>query len=267
MKTIAESDIIPIRKRASKTNKYDYGNVLIFGGSIGYFGAPALSALAAYRTGSGLVSVALEEEDYPFYLNLNPEVMIKRYLDLEEVDKLLIGKDAALFGPGLEDNLINEKILRLLLSKDIPLVIDATGLMILKRIGFTDNLKHCILTPHMGEARRLLDDEDPQAKSGVLTSLGAVVIFKDNVTSIMDDEHAFLSDRGHPGMAKAGSGDVLSGVILSLLGQGYARIEAAKLGVYLHQVAGSIAVAECGEHSLIASDIISALGKAISGSR
>lgn len=263
MKKIAKDELRPLSKRSKHTNKYDYGHVLIFGGSIGFFGAPALSALAAYRTGSGLVSIALEEDDYAFYVNMNPEVMVKRYIDIEEVEKMLENKDAVLFGPGLADNLMNEQILKLLLRKNIPLVIDATGLTILKKVGLGKRFDHVILTPHMGEARRLLESEEPAKEVSTLTSLGATVVLKDAVTAIYTKQFEGQLDYGHPGMAKAGSGDVLAGIIASLLGQKYSLFDAAKYGVYLHQIAGQIAVEKRGEHSLIASDIIDSIGAAL----
>jgi len=121
-----------------------------------------------------------------------------------------------------------------------------------------------ILTPHMGEAKRLLDSENPQSQTNVLTDLGATLVLKDAVTTISNNEFQGQLDYGHPGMAKAGSGDVLAGIITSLLGQKYSLLEAAKYGVYLHQIAGCIAVNKCGEHSLMASDIIESIGEAIS---
>lgn len=263
MKKITKDELITLSKRSKYTNKYDYGHVLIFGGSIGFFGAPALSALSAYRTGSGLVSIALQEDDYAFYVNLNPEVMVKRYIDIEEVEKMLENKDAVLFGPGLADNLMNERILKLLLRKNIPLVVDATGLTILKRVGLDKRLDHVVLTPHMGEARRLLDSQEPQKEVTTLTSLGATVVLKDAVTTIYSKQFEGQLDYGHPGMAKAGAGDVLAGIITSLLGQKYSLLDASLYGVYLHQIAGQIAVEKRGEHSLIASDIIDAIGSAL----
>ena len=263
MKKLTHDDVVPIGKRKKHTNKYDYGNIIIFGGSIGFFGAPALSSLAAYRTGSGLVSVALEEDDYVYYVNLTPEVMIKRYLDVEEALRLVENKDAILFGPGLEDNAMNEKILRALLDKNIPMVIDATGISILKRINGEKRLDNVILTPHMGEARRLLNTEDPLACVKSLTDRGATFVIKDDVTNIYKDDYAAQLDYGNPGMAKAGSGDVLAGIIVSLLGQKYSLLEAAKYGVYVHQMAGHIAVERIGEHSILASDIIDAIGEAL----
>ncbi|MDD4154049.1 MAG: NAD(P)H-hydrate dehydratase [Bacilli bacterium] len=263
MKKLSKNDVTLISKRLKHTNKYDYGNILIFGGSIGFFGAPSLSALAAFRAGSGLVSIALEEDDFSYFVNLNPEVMIKRYLDVEEVMKLTEKKDAILFGPGLEENLMNEKILRALLDLDIPLVIDATGLRILSKIGFDRRLSHVILTPHMGEARRLLNCDDPLSKISTLTDFGATVVLKSDVTIIAQGQNIVQLDYGHPSMAKAGSGDVLAGIIVSLLGQKYNLLEASKYGVYIHSLAGQIATAKYGEHSIIASDIIDSIGLAL----
>lgn len=263
MKKLTHDDVVPIGKRKKHTNKYDYGNIIIFGGSIGFFGAPSLSALAAYRTGSGLVSIALEEDDYFYYVNLTPEVMVKRFLDVEEALRLVENKDAILFGPGLEDNAMNEKILRALLDQKVPLVIDATGITILKRINGEKRLDNVILTPHMGEARRFLDSEDPESCIKKLTERGATVVLKDAVTNIYKDDYVAQLDYGNPGMAKAGSGDVLAGIIVSLLGQKYSLLEAAKYGVYVHQMAGHLAVERIGEHSILASDIIAAIAEAL----
>ena len=263
MKNLSIEDVVPISKRSKHTNKYDYGNILIFGGSIGFFGAPDLSAMAAFRTGSGLVSIALEEDDYSLYLNLHAEVMIKRFIDVEEALKLSENKNAILFGPGLEENTMNERILRRLLDKNIPLVIDATGISLLKKIGLDQRLNHVIITPHMGEARKLLDTDNPLSKIEVLTALGATIVLKDDVTTIAQGPYIAKLDYGHPGMAKAGSGDVLAGIIVSLLGQKYSLLEAAKYGVYIHQIAGQIAIEKEGEHSIIASDITSAIGAAL----
>lgn len=263
MKKLTKNDVVPLAKRQKETNKYDYGHVVIFGGSIGFFGAPALSALSAYRMGSGLVSIALEEDDYVLYVNLNPEVMVKRFIDVEEVTKIIQNKDAILFGPGLEENVMNEKILRVLLDADCPLVIDATGLTILKKIGFDHRLNHVILTPHMGEAKKLLSTDSPKQKINLLTDLGATVVLKDAVTNIYQKDFSGQFDYGTPSMAKGGSGDVLAGIITSLLGQKYSLLDAAKYGVYIHQLAGQIATHRVGEHSLMASDIITAIGEAL----
>ena len=158
---------------------------------------------------------------------------------------------------------MNEKILRVLLDADCPLVIDATGLTILKKVGFDHRLDHVILTPHMGEAKRLLSTDDPHEKVSQLTDLGATVVLKDFVTTIYQKDFSGQFDYGTPSMAKGGSGDVLAGVITSLLGQKYSLLDAAKYGVYIHQLAGQLAAHRFGEHSLIASDIISSIGEAL----
>lgn len=264
-KKLTASELPIVRKRLKNTNKYDYGSILIIGGSIGYFGAPALSAFSAYRTGSGLVTVLLQKGDYPLYTNFNPEVMVKPYYNLTELNEVTQKKRAVLFGPGLKINdQTNEDVLRFLLQSKVPLVVDASGLAILHCLLEGDyDFHNVIVTPHTGEAQKLLDCEHPEEELSKLTNLGITVVLKDAYTVIASRKEKYLADLGNPGMATAGSGDVLSGMIVSLLGQGYTPLEAAKLGVYLHQSAGNLARDEVGEDSMMASDIIKKLPEAI----
>jgi ADP-dependent NAD(P)H-hydrate dehydratase / NAD(P)H-hydrate epimerase len=265
IKKLTISDLPIFGKRAAKTNKYDYGSVLVIGGSVGYFGAPAMSALSAYRTGSGLVTVLLQKEDYPFYQNLNPEVMVHPYDSFEGLADALIKKNVVLFGPGLNaDDTLNEKVLKVLLERKVPLVIDAAGLTILHSLldaGYS--FENVIVTPHRGEAQKLLDSLTPEKVINQLTNRGLTVVLKDATTLIANVGNQFMADQGNPGMATAGSGDVLAGMIASLLGQGYTPLEAATMGVYLHQSAGNFALDELGEDSMMATDIIRHIPDAI----
>lgn len=259
------TNLPPILPRQKQTNKYDYGSILIIGGSLGFLGAPALSALAAYRTGSGLVTVLVQKKDFPFYHNLTPEVMLRPYENLHDINEALIKKDAVLFGPGLKgDDPLNEDVLWLLLERKIPLVIDASGLTIFKRLLEQDrHFENVIITPHVGEAKRLLDTQEPQKELAKLTQKGITVVLKDADVWIANEHVLYLADRGNPGMATAGSGDVLSGIIVSYLGQKKLPIEAAQLGVFIHQSAGGFAQVEVGEESLMATDIIKHIPEAI----
>ncbi len=264
-KILEISDLPPLKSRQKDTNKYDYGSVLIIGGSQGFLGAPAMSALAAYRTGSGLVTVLIQKKDYPFYHNTNPEVMVKPFDTLRELNEALIKKDAVLFGPGLQsEDSLNEDVLCVLLEKKIPMVIDASGLAILKRLMEQDRaFNNIILTPHIGEAKKLLETDDPTKDLDKLTSKGMTVVLKGPDVWIAQGKRLFLADKGNPGMATAGSGDVLAGIIVSYLGQKKLPIEAAQLGVFIHQSAGCLARDEVGEDSLMATDIIRHLPEAI----
>ncbi len=264
-KRLEKGDLPKLQPRQKLTNKYDYGSILIIGGSQGFFGAPALSALAAYRTGSGLVTVLVQKKDYPFYHNPNPEVMVRPYENLHDLSEALIKKDAVLFGPGLQsDDSLNEDVLWLLLEKKIPIVIDASGLTIFKRLLEQDRtFENVIVTPHTGEAKRLLDSETPEQEIEKLTQRGITVVLKDADVRISNGKAVFLADRGNPGMAKAGSGDVLAGIIVSFLGNKKLPIEAAQLGVFIHQSAGGLARDDVGEDSMMASDIIEHLPSAI----
>lgn len=254
-----------LKKRPAKSNKYDYGNVYIFGGSVGYFGAPLLSALAAYRTGSGLVHIVVPQDIYPLFPQPYPEVMVHPYRKVEEIEYLLGKMDAVLFGPGLnpyDDSQLD--VLRILLKMNKPLVIDASGISLFKRL--LDEVKdgsHLVLTPHTGEAQELLDSETPEKHLGSLTSIKATVVLKDMTTLIARGHKSAVAGEGNPGMATAGSGDVLAGIILSYLGQGHEPFDASKLGVYIQQKAASFAKSAYGEDSMIASDIIAHIHEAI----
>lgn len=264
-KKLKLNDLPKLLPRAKQTNKYDYGSVLIIGGSLGYLGAPALSALASYRSGSGLVTVLIQKKDFPFYHNPNPEVMVRPYENLHDLNEALIKKDAVLFGPGLQaDDPLNEDVLWLLLERNIPLVIDASGLTIFKRLLEQDRrFDQVIITPHTGEAKRLLDSNEPHKELERLTQKGMTVVLKDADVWIANEKTVFVADQGNPGMATAGAGDVLAGIIVSYLGQKKLPIEAAQLSVFIHQSAGCLARDEVGEDSLMATDIIAHLPEAI----
>jgi len=265
IKKLTISDLPIFAQRAPKTNKYDYGSVLVIGGSVGYLGAPAMSALSAYRTGSGLVTVLLQKSDYPFYQNYHPEVMVRPYDSIEGLEDILIKKNVVLFGPGLKaDDPLNEQVLRVLLEKKVPLVIDASGLTILHKLLHLEySFENVVVTPHTGEAKMLMDSLRPDEDIDKLTSLGLTVVLKDATTLIADSSRQYLANQGNPGMATAGTGDVLAGMIASLLGQGHTPLEAAIMGVYLHQSAGNFARSEFGEDSMMATDVISHISDAI----
>ncbi|HAV19814.1 MAG TPA: NAD(P)H-hydrate dehydratase [Firmicutes bacterium] len=264
-KKLSKKQLPKFKHRPKASNKYDYGNVFIFGGSIGYFGAPLLSAFAAYRSGSGLVHIVIPKDMYQLFPQTLPEVMIHPYQKVEEVASLLTKMDACLFGPGLDPNDETQgAVLKILVETNKPLVIDASGLVFLKQQleGLPDG-KNIVITPHTGEARELLDSERPEKDLGALLHKNMTVVLKDSETLVAYHHHRLNAINGNPGMATAGSGDVLAGMILSYLGQGYSPFEASKIAVVMHQEAGNYARDEFGEDSMMASDIISNIPKAI----
>jgi len=275
-------EILP--KRPMNSHKGDYGHILGICGSVGKGGAAALAAMAALRTGAGLITLALPSSlNSSFEVGL-PEVITIPLSETEEgsvseaayetILKSAAKKSCAMVGPGLTTNEETSRlILKLIPILDIPMLIDADGLNILAgNMGILKKRKKAtILTPHPGEMARLCKVEirdiegDPIGyTTKISTDYNVYTVLKGARTIIASPEGAiFINKTGNPGMATAGTGDVLSGIITGLLSQGLPPLEAAKLGVYLHGLAGDIGAEELGEYSLIASDLIEYLPEAI----
>ncbi len=249
-------------KRKNNTHKYHYGSVLTIGGSQGMTGAPLMSAYSALRTGTGLSTIALDEKYLQYMNSIYPELLIKTYKCEADVFNMTTKKNVIIFGPGLgrEGNL-NLNILARLLEMDIPLVIDADGLYYLKQLLHNGlDGKNIIITPHFGEMAALSDID---IKNNPLTAIYELtekyhmtIVLKGPCTIIANKDEMYFCNIGNPGMATAGSGDVLTGMIASLVGQGLSLLDSCKLGVVLHSKAGNWAKEEMGEYSLVATDII-----------
>lgn len=261
MEELNSKNIPLFKKRKKHTNKYDYGSILIIGGSVGFQGAPLMSGLAALRNGSGLVTIAMEKEALLYMTNPFPELMIHPYDTIAEFKIIMAKKyDAFLFGPGLNPNKeINKEILKMILSDGRPLIIDASGLTIFKQFLNNTNFHNVIITPHTGEATKLLDLPKDKLDFSSLLDKEITVVLKDATTVIMNKNVSYISDLGNPGMATAGTGDVLSGIITSFASQKHSLIDSAKLGVYIHSLAGQMAKEKKSETALIATDLIDAL--------
>jgi NAD(P)H-hydrate epimerase len=253
-----------VKKRKHHTHKYHYGYVLTIGGSKGMMGAPVLAGYASLRTGSGLVKILYNNQDIAYMNVPYPELMVDTYENFESIQTHLEKKSAIVFGMGLgKNNVENKALLKRILETDIPLVIDADGIFYLKELLPEFSKRgNIIITPHVGELAMFLGvTTDEVTKTPLLFAkniahnYNITVVLKGAVTVITNDEETYLSTLGNPGLATAGSGDVLSGIIGSYLGQGYNELEAAQMGVILHSLAGDLAVKELGEQSLIASDI------------
>lgn len=273
-------------------HKGDYGHVLVVGGSSGFAGAPALTAIGALRAGAGLVSAAVPASVANGPLaSLAPEAMshpIPSHRGRLRCDRFLTWLysmrpfDVIAVGPGLGQNEETAGVVRALLEiEKRRLVIDADALNIIaageKGLAavISDNGGERILTPHPGEAARLLQVEiadiqrDRAAAAMRIAELSrATVVLKGHGTLVCtSDGKLSICDCGNPGMATGGSGDVLTGVIAALWAQGMAAVDAAALGVWLHARAGDIAASETGEESLIARDIAAHLGLAFRAAR
>jgi ADP-dependent NAD(P)H-hydrate dehydratase len=254
------------------TNKGVQGHVLLIGGSYGKMGSICLSSKAALKTGCGLVTVFIPKCGYEILQISIPEVMTitddheKNISNIQfEIIPQAIG-----IGPGLGQEKETQNALhKLLKTNKIPLVIDADALNILSKNRDWISLlpPKTILTPHPKELERLLGYWNSEEQKMIMALDFALVnnvilVMKGAPTRITDGKTIFENSTGNAALATAGTGDVLTGMITSLLAQNYQPIDAALLGVYLHGLTSEIALFETGYESFIASDVISNLGKA-----
>jgi len=281
MQTI--TNIPKLKPRAADAHKGDFGKVCIIAGSIGMSGAAALAGRAALRAGAGLVRVATPESVLPIVASIEPSFTTIALpedsagrISAKAINIILNAvseNDAVAFGPGIGVSGALKTILETLLEqKNLRLLIDADGLNNLAGIkGWPIKLKaEVILTPHPGEMKRLwpalfreeLPSERQQQAVQLAQRTKTTVALKGAGTVVSDGEKVYINKTGNPGMATAGSGDVLTGVITALMGQGLSNFDATVLGVYIHGLAGDIAAEKTGQVSLIATDIIDALGDA-----
>lgn len=261
--------VIP-RKRFS--HKGTYGHVVLVGGSYGKVGAMLLAAKAALRAGCGLVSVWVPQCGYVPFQTALPEVMVQT----DKGEKYLSGihpkMESATYGVGMGMDVhpeTAEAFGQFLDKAKHPMVIDADALNLLS--AYPDLLKkipvNSILTPHPGELKRLIgtwtDDFDRLEKTREwAVKLKSIILIKGAYTAIVSPQKIWFNSTGNPGMATAGSGDVLAGTITGLLAQGYPPESAARLGVLLHGLAGDLAAKAKSEAALLASDIIENLSGA-----
>lgn len=256
-------------QRPGDAHKGLFGHVMVIGGDLGYGGAAAMAAEAAARVGSGLVSVATRAEHVAGVLARHPELMVAGIASGQQLEPLLDRPTVLVVGPGLGRSSWSEQVLKQVCdaseARNLPLIMDADALNILAEGRVINGSReHWILTPHPGEGARLLDcsvaeieqdrfaaAEELQASYGgtvILKGAGSLVCCGNGVTG--------LANVGNPGMATAGMGDVLSGVLGGLVAQGMPLADAARLGVCIHGIAGDRAAAELGQRGLMATDLI-----------
>jgi hydroxyethylthiazole kinase-like uncharacterized protein yjeF len=264
------------KKRSVFGHKGSYGHVLICGGHHGKTGAAILSSHAALRSGAGLITACVPDGLQLMIHATVPEVMVThpaKLLNAVAEKSGLQSFSAVGIGPGMGTGPEQAALLRhIITSATAPLVIDADALNIISEHQEWLNLlsENTILTPHPGEFRRLFGPCTNSLEMFEKQRIAAqqyriVIVLKGAYTRIATPEgKIFINSTGNPGMATAGSGDVLTGVITALLGQGYTPESAAMLGVYLHGRAGDLALGEQSQESLCASDIIANLGRAFS---
>ena len=261
-----------LSQRARDAHKGDFGKVLIVGGSVGFTGAPVLASRGALRSGTGLVTVAVPQEVWPVVAVKCDEAMARPLGKQENTLALAWGCDALLVGPGLGRSDEARELVRLLCEKfEGPLVLDADGINALEgHIDVLDSRKGrtTVLTPHDGEFARLGGDLTEGDRLGEARAFAAahgcyLVLKGHNTITACPNGLCYVNATGNPGMAVGGSGDVLAGVVLSLLGQGLAPERAAALAVYLHGRAGDLAAEDLGEYGMIPTDLVARLPRAI----
>lgn len=269
-------------RRDPGAHKGDFGKVHILGGSVGYSGAPVLAARGALRSGAGLVSLSVPSSIYSIVAVKCDEIMPSPLPagsdgglaeeSLYPALQALAGKDACLIGPGLGRSPAAEALVCQILSTvQYPVVLDADGLnAVSAHIDRLDARQECptILTPHDGEFRRLGGDLAGKGRLRAALDFaaehGCVVVLKGHGTiTALPNGKAFLNTTGNCGMAKGGSGDVLGGMILSLIGQGIHPVKAAVAAVWLHGRAGDLAAEEQGVHGMTPSDLVERIPAAI----
>lgn len=237
------------------------GHILVVGGGPGMSGAPRMAAEAALRVGAGLVTIAAHPESVSAMNAECPELMCHGIASVSELNPLLAKADVIVLGPGLGRSEWAKLMFTRVMDTTLPLVIDADGLNWLAETTLYSD--RWILTPHPGEAARLLATTAKDIQADRLSAIkaitkkyGGVCVLKGAGSLVSaPNELPALCDKGNPGMATAGMGDVLSGVIGGLLGQRIPAGDAAKLGVYLHAAAGDLA-AKDGERGMVAMDLM-----------
>lgn len=276
METITASrvrSILPRRDPAG--HKGDFGKLLCVCGSVGYTGAPVFASRAAVRTGAGLVFLAVPEQAWPVVAVKSEEAMpfplpetAEGRLSLlaeEPIRQRAASCDAVLIGCGLGRDRQTDALVRKLLDIDRPLVLDADGLNALD--GCPEQLQRrtapTVLTPHEGEFLRLGGDLSrgrEAAAAAFSRKYGVYLVLKGHRTLVADPEGRLaVNETGNSGMAKGGSGDVLAGIIASLLAQGTPTVSAAVAGVYLHAAAGDMAAQNLTQYAMLPSDLIDEL--------
>ena len=297
--TIERQDIsLLVPERPPYSHKGDYGHVLMVAGSRGKTGAALMAAKACLRSGAGMITIGVPEtllnvfqervtEEMVLPLPDNGKGILSEKASSHIIEFLNNSADVLAIGPGVSaDQNVSKLLLALLASVTVPMVLDADAINSIS--GYTDVLKRVkaplILTPHPGEMARLLTKgsadktvsghsvkdirklvESDRIGSAVSFSkeMGVYLILKGAPTIISDPEgRAFLNTTGNPGMATAGAGDVLTGIVAAFLAQGLNPPDSSILSVFLHGLAGDIAAGKKGMHSLIASDIIEEIPEA-----
>lgn len=260
--------------RDENGHKGDFGKVLLLCGSRGFTGAAYLATMGALRAGAGLVFLGVPESIYsieavklnePVVFPLADESGMLSKDAIPEISRRLPKVDAVLIGCGLGQSQGCLEVVKYVLEHaECPVVLDADGINLIA--AHKDILRGrkaaTILTPHDGEFSRLggkIGTDRMASAQAMARDLGCILLLKGHRTCITDGETSYINETGNPGMAVGGSGDVLAGIIVSLLGQHLRPLEAAAAGCWLHGAAGDLCAEEIGQYGMLPTDMLNAL--------
>ena len=275
VKMLNHDDVLNILpNRSADTHKGNYGKVLLLCGSVGYTGAAALAAMGALRSGAGLVFLGVPKSVYSIEAGklLEPVVFPLDEMDgmlceacILQINAKLKDMDAVLIGPGIGQSAGTLAVVKAVLENfHGPVVVDADGINVLS--CHIDILRGrnavTVITPHLGEFARVGGDTNADrllAAEKLAKDLGVIVVLKGYGTVITDGYVSYQNPTGNPGMAVGGCGDVLAGMIVSLLGQSIPALEAAASAVWLHGKAGDVCACDLGQYGMLPSDMLNVL--------
>ncbi|MBL7574757.1 NAD(P)H-hydrate dehydratase [Peptoniphilus asaccharolyticus] len=259
-----------LKKRNPNSHKGTYGKVGIIAGSKGMTGSAYLASNAALRTGSGLVYNIVSKDILDIMTLKYIEPIAKSFDDINSMMGFLENLNSLCVGPGMGTEKQSEDILKAVLSVEKSLLVDADGINLLaKNLDLLKSRKYpTVLTPHTVEFSRLtglspeyINKNRVECAENFTKEYDVTLVLKGHNTIVASKDKTYMNVSGNPGMATAGSGDVLSGIITSLLGRNIDSFDAAKLGVFMHGMAGDFAADTFSMDSLVASDIINNLHK------
>lgn len=256
-------------KRPRDAHKGLFGHVLVIGGDYGMPGAVRMAAEAAARVGAGLTTVATHPEHIAVVSSMRPELMCHGIVEATQLQPLIAKATVIVLGPGLGQSEWSKSLWQVAMASALPKVVDADGLNLLAKMP--QRFDNWVLTPHPGEAGRLLQTEHSSIQADRLAAAqalqqryGGVCVLKGVGTLIVAAEQLpAVCTAGNPGMSSGGMGDVLSGVIAGLMAQGLLPWQAAQLGAYIHGQAADRAALEGGERGLLALDLMSYLQRLV----
>ncbi len=275
MISLDHSDVLKfLPDRKFDSHKGDYGRLLLLCGSEGFTGAAYLSAMAALRSGAGLVYLGVPRSIYPILATKLTEAIVFPLPDqdgmfselaIDDIKYKLSRMDAVLIGPGLGQSKGCLSVTQYVLQHfNGPVILDADGINVIKQHKNILRGRTCptILTPHMGEFATIGGDvsfDRISAAEAFAEAYGIILVLKGHRTVITDSKTTYINSTGNPGMATGGSGDVLAGIITALVGQHLDPLAAAACGAWLHGKSGDICAEEFGQYGMLPSDMLQVL--------